>query len=572
MLVQLEIQNVALIKKASIEFGEGLNIITGETGAGKSVIMESINTILGGRPSKDLIRTGKEYGLIQAVFQVDNCLIEDVLEDFGIEVEEDCTLVVSRKISLSEKNICRINGKIVTASALKEIGKQILDFHGQYDNQSLLRTESHIELLDSFAGHPIEQLKSEYAQMLNEYREISNKLNYLSKGMEEKEKRVDLLKFQIDEITKAKLKIGEEEELENKRLLLNSTEKIISALSSSYELLFNGNNAKDSAWDDINRSIIHLHSISDIDDGYAQIADRLEDLSYELEDIKETIRKEKDITEYNPDLLEKLEERRDLIYQLKRKYGSTIQHIIQYCKDIEVELEEIEKREFILSDLENNLLVIDTRLRETASKLNEQRIEASKRLEENIAGQLEDLEMKKTKFKVEINYNDTIDENGRTKYLKNGLDKVEFLISPNAGEPLKPLNKIASGGEMSRVMLAVKTILADVDKIPVLIFDEIDSGISGRAAQKVGEKLSSISIKHQVICVTHHAQIASLGDSHFLVEKLTDNNNTCTLVNRLEGQTVHDEIARILGGINISEITKKHADELLINAQNFKKK
>ncbi len=571
VLRQLEIHNVALIEKISLELGEGLNILTGETGAGKSIIIDSINAILGDRLTKEIIRTGREKALVEAVFQTDDDVLAETLHGVGIETEEDGTLIVSREFCVTGKNTCRINGKMVTLSVLKEIGERLIDIHGQHDNQSLLRTDSHIGLLDSFGGKTIELLKIEYLKLLNEYKEINSRLRGLTGGTAERERKIDLLKFQIDEIKKAKLKEAEEEELNKKRSILANSEKIINSLSSAYEALFDGNNIKSSASDCINEAVNELRGIDRLDNRCVDIRGRLEDISFQLDDISEDIRKERDNVEYNPDLLEEIEERIDLIYKLKRKYGSDIREILEFCRKAEIELDEIIRSGETVNSLQKQLTDLDAAIYGISKRLNAERVKAAGILENAIGLELEDLDMKKAQFKVNIEFNYT-DENTVRKYTQNGLDRVEFLISPNPGEPLKPLSKIASGGEMSRIMLAIKTILANVDRIPTMIFDEIDIGISGRAAQKVGEKLSYISKGHQVLCVTHLAQIACMSDSHYLIEKTAVQGSTHTKIEKLEGKKITTEIARMITGANISEITLKHAEEMLETAKIIKKR
>ncbi|HEY9061301.1 MAG TPA: DNA repair protein RecN [Pseudobacteroides sp.] len=570
MLQQLEIQNIALIEKICIEVGKGLNVLTGETGAGKSIIIDSINAILGERLSKELIRTGKDKASVEAVFQIENKNIEAFLEEIGVEPEEDGTLIISREFTLSGKNSCRINGKMVTVSMLKELGSRLVDVHGQHDNQSLLRTESHIELLDSFGSNQIDDLKDKYTNLLVEYKNIKSKVRALAGDKNDREKKIDFLSFQIDEIKKAKLKIGEDEELNRQRNVLSNAERIIEALSGVYENIFSGNNIKSSVYDSLSDAISQLSSISKLDEKYGKLAVKLEEISYQLDDVVEQIRKERDNTEYSPDLLEQVEERIDLIVRLKKKYGATIEDVLEYLKKAESEYDEIIKSDEIVNELNKKLVNIAVELYDTAAMLNDERNKAARILEEQIGKELEDLEMKKAQFKVNIDFNSEKDENDEYKFWGNGLNKVEFLISPNAGEPLKPLSKIVSGGEMSRIMLAIKTILANVDDIPTLIFDEIDIGISGKAAQKVAEKLSIISGSHQVLCVTHLAQIACMADGHFQIEKQSIDNLTKTSVRRISDKEIKNEIARILGGSNISDITLKHAEEILGNAKKFK--
>ncbi|NJD01374.1 MAG: DNA repair protein RecN [Ruminiclostridium sp.] len=571
MLLQLDIQNIALIDKVNIEPGKGLNILTGETGAGKSIIIDSINAILGERVSRDIIRTGKDKALVEAVFRIDNSRFAGFFEEMGLEPEEDGTLIISREFNTSGKNLCRINGKMATVGMLKTFGERLIDIHGQFDNQSLLRTESHLELLDSFAGVGVSDLKQRYTALLNEYKDIKAHLKSLSGDKGDRERKIDLLGFQVEEIKKAKLKPGEEEGLNRQRTLLASSEKIINSLANAYELLFSGNNIKNSVSDNMSEALNELHTIEKLDFRYEDICKKLQDLSFQLEDVIEDIRKERDNTEYNPELLDETEERLDLVFKLKRKYGNSIQSILEYCVKAETQLNEIMKSEEVIEELTKRLKKVDKELYEVAISLNAARCKAAETLEGKIAGELEDLEMKRAKFKADIHFESSLDQNGERKYYLNGLDHIEFLISPNAGEPLKPLSKIASGGEMSRIMLAIKTILADVDRLPTLIFDEIDMGISGKASQKVGEKLSFISRKHQVICVTHLAQIACMADSHFLIEKFSDEHSTKTVVKKLANHEIRNEIARILGGASSSEISKKYADEMLINAKELKK-
>jgi DNA repair protein RecN (Recombination protein N) len=571
MLRQLDIHNIALIDNISIELGVGFNILTGETGAGKSIIIDSINAILGERISKDLIRTGKEKAIVEAIFEVENERMTNIFEHMGIVPEEDGTLIISREFNLAGKNICRINGKMATVSMLKEIGEWIIDIHGQFDNQSLLRTDSHIKLLDLFGGEKIEQLKHNYLNILADYKSIKGKLKEISGNIGERERRIDLLRFQIEEITNAALQPDEEEKLNKQRVVLSNSEKIIQALSSAYEFLLSGNNIKSSASDNLNEALSELNGIAKLGENLSDIRKRLEEVSYQLDDITEEIRKERDNVEYNPDMLESIEERLDFIFKLKRKYGISISEIQNYCKKSELELQELNDCEGAINRLNSRLKLLNEELYKSACLLNAERKKAAEILENEITVELNDLEMKKAKFKVNIEFDEQMEINNERKYTQNGLDRIEFLISPNTGEPLKPLSKIASGGEMSRIMLAIKTILADVDEIPTMIFDEIDIGVSGRAAQRVGEKLSFISKNHQVLCVTHLAQIASMADNHYLIEKFSNEESTETKVQRLKGNCIRDEIARILGGSNISDITLKHAEEMLENAKKIKK-
>jgi DNA repair protein RecN (Recombination protein N) len=571
MLTQIEIKNVAIIDNISIELGKGLNILTGETGAGKSIIIDSITAVLGSRGSKDIIRTGTDKASIQAVFHVDYEKLGDILEGIGVDAEEDGTLILSREFNISGRNTCRVNGKLVTVSALKEIGERIIDFHGQHDNQSLIKVENHIEFLDSFGDENIKDLIQKYSELLADYKTLKSKIKQLSGGADEREKKIDILKYQIDEIKQSGLKIGEEEELNKKRDILVNSEKILSSLSYAYQILYSGDNIKTPVFDNLNQAVSELNKISEFNDRYMQLTNRLEDICYQIEDITHELREERDNIEFNPVLLDKIEERISLIFKLKRKYGNSIKEILEYCSGLEIELEEIIKSEEIVARLIDQMEKIELKLFEIAESIHSERVSAAKTLETKIGNELNDLDMKKAQFKVDIEFDKEFEIKKERKFYENGLDKVEFLISPNVGEPLKPLSKIASGGEMSRIMLAIKTILANVDKIPTMVFDEIDSGVSGKASTRIGEKLSFISKNHQVICVTHLAQIACMADNHYLIEKKSDSQSTRTIVKKLKGDQIINEVARILGGITISDITRKHAQEMLNTAEDFKK-
>ena len=571
MLLQLDIHNIALIEEVSIELHDGLNIITGETGAGKSIIIDSINAVLGERVSRDIIRTGSDKALVEAVFQFDGDLLKNVFEEMGMEPEEDGTLILSREITQTGRNTCRINVKMVSVSYLKEIGQLLIDLHGQHDNQSLLRAEKNIRLLDAFGGDSINRTKTDYLELLEQYKETRAMLKSLSGDPGERERRIDLLKYQIDEIRKAKLKNGEEDDLNKQKMLLSNAEKITGSLSYVYNLLSNGEQAGKPAIDIINDALSYLNSITRLEESYEAMHKRLQDILYQMDDLTEELRRNIETIEYNPSLLEEIDERLDLIYKLKRKYGDSITEIHKYCAESEKQLEELVKSEETINILNTKKTELESRLYDVSVRLNAKRAEAASILEKNISGQLEELEMKKARFKVDIQFDPTAESKSERKYTHNGLDKVEFLISANAGEPLKPLSKIASGGEMSRVMLAIKTILAEVDNIPTMIFDEIDIGISGKAAQKVGEKLSLISRSHQVICVTHLAQIACMADNNFLIEKIIANESTRTAVSKLNPDTIIKEIARLIGGSDTSHTSLKYAQEMINSAKKLRK-
>ncbi len=565
MLLQLDIRNIALIDKLSLEIAPGLNILTGETGAGKSIIIDSINAILGERVNKDIIRNGKDKALIEAVFDYDNTYISDILEQMGIQAE-DGSLIISREISLSGKNTCRINGRLVNVATLKQVGQLLIDIHGQHDNQSLLKTETHIELLDAFGGEIIEKYKAEYLDAFGRYKAAKSKIQGLLGDKGEIARRIDMLKFQIDEIKNAKLKKGEDESLSKKRQILANSEKIMTSIITSYGLLNEDNNGK-SAMYNLNKALQELTNISKYDEEIIQISEKLESVIYQLEDICGDILEKRDGAEFDPEELSRIDERIDIITRLKRKYGFTIDEVIEFYEKSKNEYNELLQSERLIEELNELLASIVQELSVSSKKLHQERQKAAQILEKNITKELENLEMKNSEFKVNLTYNEN-DAN----FTKNGLNTAEFLISSNIGEPLKPLSKIASGGEMSRIMLAIKTILANVDSIPTLIFDEIDTGISGKAAQKVGEKLSYISKNHQVLCVTHLSQLACMADNHLFIEKNSNSENTFTSVRSLDQKGKIEEIARIIGGSEITTLAIKHAEELINAAEIFKSK
>ena len=566
MLLQLDIQNIALIDKLSLEIAPGLNVLTGETGAGKSIIIDSINAVLGERVNKDIIRNGRDKAFIEAIFDYDkNTYVSDILDELGIEAE-DGNIIISREISLSGKNTCRINGRLVNVSTLKQVGELLIDIHGQHDNQSLLKTETHIELLDAFGGAALEKYKGEYFELFEEYKAVRSKIQGLVGDKGEIARRMDMLKFQIDEIKNAKLKKGEDENLNKQRQVLVNSERIMSSIITSYGLLNEDNNGK-SAMYILNKALQELSSICKYDEGVIPISEKLESVIYQLEDICGDILEKRDGAEFDPEELSRIDERIDIIARLKRKYGYTIDEIIEFYEKSKNEYQELLQSESLIEELNKQLAELTQKLSICSKRLHIEREKAAQVLEKNITDELENLEMKNSEFKVNLLYSED-----DINFTKNGLDCAEFLISSNIGEPLKPLSKIASGGEMSRIMLAIKTILANVDSIPTLIFDEIDTGISGKAAQKVGEKLSYISKNHQVLCVTHLSQLACMADNHLFIEKNSNGENTFTTVRSLDSKGRIEEIARIIGGSDITTLAIKHADELIKAAKIFKLK
>ncbi len=572
MLIQLDVENIAIIEKLSIPLFKGFNVLTGETGAGKSIIIDSLNALLGSRVSRELIRSGSEKAFVQGLFSVGIPSVgrdsdrsgdsvggdlAEILNSFGIEPQEDGNILISRVFTESGKNICRVNGTMVTVSMLKEIGQRLVDIHGQHDNQSLLRPETHIELLDSFAGERLNVEKTEYRVLLDKLNGLRSKLKAISGEGKERERTMDILKFQINEIESAGLRLGEDEELQRQSKILSHSEEIIYAFSQAYQLIRGEDGDEQSALDKIGSSLDSIRKVESLDPDFEKISCSLGEIEDKLTDISRDIRKVRDGTEYDPKLHKSIEERISLIQSLQRKYGETIQDVLTYLKDAKQRLDDIERSEELISSIKKDIDATEKELHKRCEVMNKLRTEASVHLEKGILKELNDLEMPKTQFVVSIV---PCPEEG---FNENGTDKVEFLFSPNMGEPLKPLSKIASGGEMSRCMLAIKTILADIDAIPTLVFDEIDTGVSGKAASKLGEKLKTVARGHQVVCITHHAQIASQAHFHYLIEKKEQDGRTLTMVKLLEKTDRENEITRLLSGDHVTEAARKLARELL---------
>lgn len=541
MLIQLSVENIAIIEKLAIEFEDGLNILTGETGAGKSILIDAINALLGGRVSRDIIRLGEDKAKVEAVFEIPDKLI-NMLNDMGIEPSGDGTVVISRQFSVSGKNICRVNGALVTVAQLKEIGEYLIDIHGQHDNQSLLRSQAQVTYLDMFSGRILLQEKEIYQNVLKRYNEVNRKISELRKMEKERARLEDLYRYQAKEISAACLKKGEDIELERKSSLISNAEGIMQAFSSAYLNLAGDENNIPGALDLIQQAQAAIEGISGIDAEFEKISSNLLEAADRLTELTREIRLKKESINYDPKQQQEIEERLALIGTLKRKYGNTIEEIIEYGSFIQQKLEEVSDTESLLKKLNAEKSSLENELYSKACQIHDMRVKAADELKEKVTKELMDLEMEKADFKVDIQF----DQN--RSYNENGLDIIEFLISPNPGEGLKPLNRIASGGEMSRIMLAIKTILADVDETGVLIFDEIDTGVGGKAALKVGEKLLQVSAKHQVICITHHAQIASLAKAHYLISKKTDKKRTIAILEKLDGNEREKEIARLLSG------------------------
>ena len=538
MISSLHIKNIGIIDDLSVNLNEGLNILTGETGAGKTLIIDSLGIISGERFSKEMIRTGESFSFVEACFYLP-----------GNENALDGNIIVSREIYSNGRNMCKINGRMVTVNELKDFMLNIVDIHGQHDNQYLLNQESHIEYLDNFANNRIHKYKEEYKELFSKYLNIKNELKENFGDDKEKQRKLDLLNYQFDEIEKANLKIEEDKELEGKREIILNSEKINENLSiADLEI-------SEKTIDSINSAIKSLEKIGDFKEEYCKQLNALKSAYYDIQEIARDISNLRGETYFDENERKEVETRLDVIFSLKRKYGNTIEEILKYKDEIENEINRIQNLEEYNTKLKAELVEIENDMYTLSVKMNNIRKESTIELEEKINKELKDLEMRNSKIKINIIFNN------ERKYNKNGLDNVEILISTNIGEKEKQLNKIASGGEMSRIMLAIKNVLSKVDIVPVLVFDEIDTGISGIAAKSVGEKLKSISKEHQVLCVTHLGSIAAKGDYNYYISKNVENNKTKTNIELLDEEKTIKEIARIVSG-EITEISLKHAKEL----------
>lgn len=565
MLSHLQIKNIALIDQVTIEFDEGLNIITGETGTGKSIVIDSMNLLLGERADRNLIRVGEETAYVEGIFNLEDIEeVSPILDSYGI-VADDGVLIVARELSATGKNICRINGRAVTLSALKKVTKHLIDIHGQHEHQSLLSIESHKIFLDSFGGKYIENTKRQVSDCYRELKKIQRKIDKIGGSDRNGRVRRDYIKYQLNEIIEANLMEDEDEELIHERAKLQNAEQIMEGIVNAYNLLYSGWSSMPSIYDGLGNICSELSNLSTLDKSLVELSDRFNNIYYELGDSIEQLRNYKDSFYFDENRLDEIERRLNVINDLKRKYGTTIEEIIKYGQELEEELEQIENNSQILNELKEKEELMLKQLYSMCENLSTKRRKVADEFESQLLQQLSDLGMDQTKFSVEI-------KSDKNNISSDGFDEIEFLISPNPGEPLKPLAKIVSGGEMARIMLAFKTILADVDNIPTLIFDEIDVGISGRIAQIVAQKMAIISSSHQLICVTHLPQIAAMADRHFSIEKYTDEKRTYTTARVLHEGERQMELAKMLGDARLSKLSLDHALELISNSNAYKAK
>ena len=554
MLKELFIKNIAVIKQTDICFSEGLNVFTGETGAGKSIIIDSINAVLGQRVSRDLVRTGETRAQITAVFSGLSTTTLELLDQMGYEADEG-ELMISREISVDGKGTCRLCGRPIGVTMLREIGNTLINIHGQHDSQYLLNKEKHIDFLDSFAQ--LDTLYDRYRDCFSQLIAMGRERNSLNVDGAEKARQIDLLEYQINEIEQAELVPGEEEELADRRNMIRNAEKICLSLDEAHEQIAGGEE-RTGALELIQNAAAELEESARYVETLIPISSKLTEMGYELEDSLMGINDARLGMEYDPGELEEIEARLDLIYRLKRKYGGDIEEILQNLSLYKKQLEKItlsdEKKESLNQSYKEMLL----QAKNLADQLSKERKAAARRFEKQVEGELSFLDMPSVKFTISIL---------PCKLGAKGLDDVEFMISTNPGEPPKPIAKIASGGELSRIMLSIKNVISDKDDVPTLIFDEVDTGVSGSAAEKIGRKLRQVSKGRQVICVTHLAQIAALCDHHLLIQKQVKDDHTFTQVTELDHPGRVREIARIMSGVDVSELSLQNAEEMLRRAK-----
>lgn len=567
MLTELTIRNFAIIDEMSLTFSEGLTVLTGETGAGKSIIIEAIQLLAGGRGSVQYVRHGTNKAEIEGLFIIEQSThpIYQIASQFGIEIE-DGMIVLERTITNSGKSICRVNGKLTTLAILREFGQQLIDIHSQHDTQTLMNPQHHIDLLDLFATESLAKTKQEYEKLYHQYLALKKQYEKLSQNEQELSHREDLLAFQLQELTQANLQPQEDIALEEERMQLMHFEKIYLALETAYDALYGEAKAID--W--LNTALNELQEGQELDSFIAEKAEQLANHFYSIEDITHELRDYKDQLVYDQNRLNEIEARLNELNRLKRKYGPTVDEMLQYQVNIEQELEQIQNKDSTLTSLRERMLEVAKDAIVEAQELHTLRKKAAKALEKAIHQELQDLYLKDATFAVKIDKT-LIDEQEPTLH-EQGIDRVQFMMSTNKGEPLKPLEKIASGGELSRIMLVLKKIFAKHQAVTSVIFDEVDTGVSGRVAQAMGEKIYEISTESQVLCITHLPQVAAMSDVHKLIEKAEVNGRISTTARDLTEQEKIEELSRMMTGMTITDTAKQHGEQLLKLAEQYKQK
>ena len=550
MLLNLHVKNLALIEEVDVDFEKGLIVLTGETGAGKSLILGSVNIALGNKASKDMIRKGTDYSLVELTFSVSETCAKQ-LKKYDIYMEEDNIVTVTRKIS-EGRSISKINGETVNIKTLKNVMSLLIDIHGQHDHQSLLYTKNHLDILDKFARDSILELKEQIKEEYSKYTKLIKKLEEFNIDEGQKAREIEFAEYEVNEIESANLKPEEDVQVEEEFKKLSNSKEIVSALSEIYNAL--SYETAGGLGDIINKAVMDINSIKGMDEKISQFQTELYDIDNLCRELTSQIYDYNSGMDFNPEYVREVEERLDVINHLKLKYGNSIEEILRYKEEKEEYLEKLNNMTYEMESVKNQISELEGTLNNLCTKLSEQRKKAAKELEVLVKQALVDLNFIAVEFEIQITRRESIGE--------NGFDNVEFMISTNPGESVKPLVKVASGGELSRIMLAIKSILATEDDIDTLIFDEIDTGISGQTAMKVAEKMAKISRNHQVICISHLSQIAAMADSHYLIKKTADENSTTTSIKKLTRQQSIEELVRINGGSGITEAGLIHATEM----------
>jgi DNA repair protein RecN (Recombination protein N) len=579
MLRELYIRNFALIEEARISFSAGLNILTGETGAGKSIVMDALGVISGGRASVDMVRTGCDRAIVEALFDVENGIqsqIATLCEQYGIEWDAQEGLVIVREIASNSKTTSRINGRIVTVQVLKQFGDLLINLHGQHEHQSLQKPEEHLSFLDVYGFPQLESLLNQVTALYSEYTDARRQLERAKMGEKERAQRIDILTFQLEEIDAAGIKPGEEERLEAEKKRLASAERRFSAVSGSYEMLYSGGHGgrQKPILEQLYQCNQQLTQVQHLDDKLKVICELVQNAYLQLEEAALELREYRDKIEFHPAKLDALEERLNTYNRLRKKYGTNAEEILAYAESLRSELQQLQHHDETILHLQTQLGKLESKLASACLQLSDTRKQIAQELERRIQSELRALMMPHTRFSIA--FEEVADDRGilirdrKVRVSSNGMDQVQFLFSPNPGEPLRPLSKIASGGELSRTMLALKTILADRGGVGTLVFDEVDAGISGRAAQAVAERLALLAKNKQVLCVTHLPQVACMADTHFLIAKTTTGNRTHTHISALTQEQQIEELARMLSGAEVTETTRRHAFEMLKFAEEVK--
>ena len=559
MLNSLYIENIAVIEKTNIDFTKGFNVLTGETGAGKSIIIGSINALLGGRISKDIIRSGADTAFVSGSFSVTNPQVYSLLEQYGFECDRDDRLILQRKLTANGKSSCRIHGRPANRAVLKEITAHLVNVHGQHESYSLMSPEKHIEYIDSIGE--LDSIKKEYRENLAILRDYRKRLKSAQTDDSQRERQIDLLRYQINEIEQAAPQEGEYEQLTEERSKAQNAQDIIRSLSEA-EAILAGEEQINGCIDALRECSDCIGRVSEYVPVTEKLSERITNVYYELQDCAEEISSILEGIDTDPYRLQEIEERLDVLYRLSKKYGSTTAEILEFYENAKGQLQQLEDYEFNMESLQKDYDKYFQATKELALKLSAERKKISREFAARVKEEMTYLDMPNVNLEVSIE---------RCPLNENGCDKLEFLISANPGEDPKPVSKIASGGELSRMMLAITNVIASHNIVSTMIFDEVDTGISGSASQKVGYKLKSLSETRQVICITHQAQIAALADTHFLIKKNVENNRTFTQVSELSFEDRVRELARIIGGVSITELTLKHAEEMLLQSKSKNK-